>query len=237
LEQHDDPPDYSSEEATADQEQIESAIAEQRLPEFVVEPAQAEKAGRESAEGADVVERPRDRSSEATPEATPRRTEIPPADAEARAAFGGKLAEIVAKNIWSGEPAQVIAPSRMVAQVATAERRQPVSGPSMEPQPAERPRFNMPRPFIEREKVSGEPATAAQRVVQFHVSPDFAAEAMALFTEYDRDVPVAEEGSMDIQHPQADYRQPDPTPATDDLVNRAYAAEVYHDTKADRRIR
>jgi len=236
LEQHDDPPDYSSEEAIADQETIEAAISEERAPEFVVPPAEAEAREAESAQGADVLDRKKATSEGIDPE-PPQRTEASPAETEGRAAFGGRLAEIVAKSVWSGQPAQVVAPGRLVAQVATAEQTQRMAGQSIEPQAAERPRFTMPRPFVEREKTSGEPATVAARSVQFHIPPDFPVDAMALFTEFDRDVPVTEEGSFDLDHPLPEIRPVDPTPATDELVNRSYGSEVYLDSREDRRVR
>lgn len=223
LDQHDDPPDYTPDEAVAGQYDMEESVRTGRPVSIAVEPPGS-------------PERPEVRSQESINPVQGQKVSAEQAEPLHRAPASGPSAIPDFAERFSRQPVEVTTPGRLSAEAANfveaarrsgdqarAEIAEKRSGPVAEPQ--EVPKGSFPS------------ASPAQREVRFFIPPDFPVDANELFAMADRDIPVSEEGSIDHrtsvdQVPKIDYPIP-----TDQLVVEVNQYNDALDAREDRRVR
>jgi hypothetical protein len=223
LDQHDDPPDYTPDEAVEGEEAIETAVREARQPVIAVDPAgRPERPDVRSQESAEPFQGPRASGAEADPDVR-RPVSGPSAIPDFAERFSRQQVEVTTPGRLSAEAANFVEAARRSGDVARAEIAERQSGPAAEVQTPSK----QSSPF----------AFPEERQVRFFIPPNFPVDANELFALADRDIPVNEEGSLDKQTsvdqaPKIDYPIP-----TDQLVVEVNQYNDSLDSREDRRVR
>lgn len=223
LDQHDDPPDYTPEEALAGQDDLEETVRTGRPVSVVVDPP-GDPDGRQqvSREPAEAGSSPR--GSHPGAEATPRSpVSGPSAIPDFAERFSRQPVEVTTPGRLSAEAANFIEAARRSGAAASADVSPRQTGPMAE--------------VSAQARASLPPGTPPSREVRFHIPQDFPVDANELFALADRDTPVTEEGSLDHRTtpdevPKIDYPIP-----TDQLVVEVNQYNDSLDSREDRRAR
>lgn len=223
LDQHDDPPEYTPDEAMAGQADLEESVRTGRPVSVVVDPpgnpdgrqpvshAQAEAGGPSRVSQQEAVPVPRSPAS--GPSAIPDFAER-----------------------FSRQPVEVTTPGRLSAEAANFVEAARRSGPSVNAEAV--PRQAGPMAEANAQARSSYPyATPPSREVRFHIPQDFPVDANELFAIADRDIPVTEEGSLDHRTSPDDVPKIEYPIPTDQLVVEINQYNDSLDAREDRRAR